>query len=480
MAYELDREIWLKRWQALNAVIENIETLLDKQGTAEEELIKQLRPFAEGQFAFFYDGFGEQQNGIKLAKDWKRPPEHTLWMIIDQISSDIGVIERAVDQRQDLELMEVTLEWADTLAQNALQPAIGNLLNGDHKAVTYFHKLPSIRVIPYADVVPIAVPFTATLVTQDFLAIPHEVGHYVYRRGEVSQNGETRVKVYKVLGEKLDSIPDDDPVKQWTEEIFADVYSCLIAGPVVALSSQDLALQRSLAHFIGDDGVHPRPALRPLIYARVLESKGWQDTEDLKQLWIRKLETREQAIDDAQSEPCGKAEPPERDVQLQLSAKEVIQRVRAGQDGPNPTLDELDKVIEIADAALELLSGVPHFSWPDTWSGEELRLAKNGKEDTASSIQNPLYSAFEDKAKAHAPVTMEEIPAPVSEPTSPALKSEWDDWFRDQGFADNIGSGPEEVCPGFDEDIDKEPNGTWIQVLYANGWATRLPHRGGD
>jgi hypothetical protein len=55
----------------------------------------------------------------------------------------------------------------------------------------------------------------------------------------------------------------------WLEEVFADVYGALIAGPVLALDFQELVYDNS--NLDEDDGDHPVGAIRPFIYTDTLE-----------------------------------------------------------------------------------------------------------------------------------------------------------------------------------------------------------------
>jgi hypothetical protein len=70
------------------------------------------------------------------------------------------------------------------------------------------------------------------------------------------------------------------------EEIFADVYGCLVAWPAIALSFQDLQLQETPAAFITSDHEHPVPVLRPGIYTKVLGAQKdfapWAERLDVR------------------------------------------------------------------------------------------------------------------------------------------------------------------------------------------------------
>jgi len=258
--------IWLKRWQALEKTINNTNI----QDTTLSSMLTCLKAFGEDQFRFFYDGF----NDGRLLPSVYHPAEYVLSAILAQVSYDLSAIRQAADQRRTPELKAI-LDKADQLAQSALNLAIEKGLLKTGGVVTYFDKSPYIRVIPYAPVALIGIPYTSIESPRDLLAIPHEVGHYVYHH----TTG---------LAAKLHTqIPFDPPwFNQWLEEIFADIYGCLIAGPVIGLDFQDLLLDNPTEHFTEDDGYHPIDAIRPFIYIQILETLGFKNaTEALETRW---------------------------------------------------------------------------------------------------------------------------------------------------------------------------------------------------
>jgi hypothetical protein len=93
------------------------------------------------------------------------------------------------------------------------------------------------------------------------MAIPHEVGHYVYELGRFP-DGET----FAELSLKF----KDNPYYRWCEEIFADVYGCIVAGPLSALGLQALLVSIDKHRAWKDDEEHPTPALRIFILAEIL------------------------------------------------------------------------------------------------------------------------------------------------------------------------------------------------------------------
>ncbi|MBK8051684.1 MAG: hypothetical protein IPK16_34110 [Anaerolineales bacterium] len=54
------------------------------------------------------------------------------------------------------------------------------------------------------------------------------------------------------------------------EEVFADVYGVLIAGPAAVLAMQAMVMANLPARLTVDDGDHPAPILRPALMSAVL------------------------------------------------------------------------------------------------------------------------------------------------------------------------------------------------------------------
>lgn len=274
-------ETMKSRWQGVMAPrVPTIQTLIDS-----------LYEFAGQQFCYFHTLF----TSTPSARSSHFPPEYVYSHTLEQIQSDIDVLQRVIDQRSsgDGATRDTLLANADRLASLALDHAVkAGLLDAHPASLTYFHKMPEIRVIPYADVALIAVPYLASTSRRDFLAIPHEAGHYVFWRGR--KNG---VPLYWAAFEELrqhlqGKIPTDAPEfsawYSWLSEVFADVYGCLVAGPVMAVDFQDLQKHVSRDSFRKSDGHHPTPAARPFIYHQVLNQKavaGSHWSHQAQRLW---------------------------------------------------------------------------------------------------------------------------------------------------------------------------------------------------
>ena len=275
-----DFTVWEDRWQALKQIMNQMlnGSLSDPTLHA---LVACLDAFGASQFQFFHDGF---KNG-NLWPSAQYPVEYVLRTTLDQVAYDINVIQGAAQQRSGAVGKPATaapLAKADQLAQLALNLAVENKLLKESTVVAYFNKSPLIRTIPYAPLALVAVPFTSTAVPRDYLATPHEIGHHVYRHSPGLKND---------LRNWLPLQPDW--LCRWQEEIFADVYGCLVAGPVIGLDFQDILFDHSLEQFMSDDGEHPIEAIRPYAYAKVLDKLGFLNAAAaLNERWEKMLAAR--------------------------------------------------------------------------------------------------------------------------------------------------------------------------------------------
>lgn len=346
--------------------------------------------------------------------------ENALQTILEQIDCDMEVIQRARDQSSPSTMASSVvassrvfpsnpLDQADKLAMQALQPAKG-LLDANTTVLTYQRKSPGIRIIPYAKVALIGIPMTCLSTERDLLAIPHEIGHYLYRNGKPSSS----------QGKRIQELVNDKAgwgtkwYHHWLEEIFADIYGCLIAGPVIALSCQDNQLEYSRTGFVADDGEHPMPAVRPYIYLRVLEKHGpWKNACDvLRGQWNQKWNER------TDYQP-GK---------------------------PEKLFDTLDRIVDrIYDWLIDL--GISIGSWP--YAPEARQGAAELYSDFAERLRDPL-------------INNTKIPQVVEVPEP------WDDWMTAKGF-------PAEKR--LREVLSKMSKKTWENLLLADGWVTKAQHK---
>ncbi len=467
--------VWEDRFQALEESIKGYRTLLGKVGwaTAPRQktllcLLERLQAFGSNQFKFFNDGF-TTHTGYKLKPSDGFPAEFVFKVTLDQIESDLAVIERIVSQRvlggQVSTEITGTLDQADKLAMLALQPFSGAghpIEDGATTVVTYFNKYPSIRIVPYAPVMVIGIPYSArnmsigATVFRDLLGLTHEVGHYVYRRGSTYYGGQL-TSLAEVLGQRLAGLPDiPDWVLHWKEEIFADVFGCLVAGPVMGLSGQDLALTSSvrasgkfLGDFIRDDGEHPVPAVRPYLYIDMLARRNYPiSSQKLDERWCGFVGKRSTTV----------FKPYHSGANVRIPVPEARTAINA-------------VVGQVLDILLPYYAPAPTGTWTT--------------ELAAVDDVEILYTQFKDTiTNLVSKMTVSDLP----DPCLPAANL-WEEWIKQEKFFPSSSDllppkVPEEIeagLPGKSEDLEQEPGDTWNKVLVAGGWTTRVGnHNGGS
>lgn len=473
---QLDKEIWELRWEELNKRLKNMDgsfnMLDDRLQSIFNGVVKDLRGFAQSHFYFFYNGFFEKTN-YRFEKRKALPPDYVLSTILGQISFDIDMIEKAARQRlsQDANFLTET----DLLAQQALSPAIVedvNLVDKGTKIITYFHKNYSIRIIPYTTVAFISIPYTCQGVDHDLLAIPHEIAHYVYRNGYFASNGESN-KIDHFLNKQLERSPQF--IKNWAEEIFADIYGCLIAGPVIALDFQDLQLATTFEEFKKDwkDKEDPVPLLRPDVYLKVLREVSrdlddplktqWEDTTRiLYDLW---KERRFKKL--TLNEPY----PPLKDIDFTISNKTIeLDEIMS----VNPTIfndsKELDRVILIIlekilkDIFLMTRNSVSVTN--SLWSGDLSEVVKNNDHEILYSNFTKAKKELQQAGQKSRDLNLK-LYTPVFIPNESKPKEvlvQWTKWAKDNKLIDS------------DKDLGGEIlKRQWVNIFMASGWLTKGP-----
>jgi hypothetical protein len=231
--------------------------------------LRCLAAFAQQQFALFAGGFATRQ----LEADPNFPPAFLLEATARQVSFDIDVLLRTVGQRDEAHStakMRATLDLADRLAAGAVAPAVRHRLIEETAVLTYFQKTPTIRLLPYVPLALIGIDLTAVEDPARLVAVAHEVGHHVYR--QLTTNYATGVDAQVAQRAATPDLSAHYPawLLAWAEEIFADVYGVLVAGPVAGLSVQAMLLAELPGVLLQDDADHPLPALRPEIAIAVL------------------------------------------------------------------------------------------------------------------------------------------------------------------------------------------------------------------
>jgi hypothetical protein len=333
-------------------------------------LLRNIRLFGDGQFRYFKDKLDRKLDD-DVANGYSH--EYGLARTLTQISYDLNAISQAVLVRLFLSQQIVfTLERADEFAIAMLEPAntaglfdIPNPPNPAQQvritAVTYFRQSMRVRVVPYAPVALVGIPYSCLTPNtpnsgqryfpeRDFLPIPHEVGHHVYTHGKYVAGTDVGKSFFHAYQKHLRNENLPSWVRYWAEEIFADVYGCRIGGPLMALSAQDLALDANPRHeFLNDDGQHPCPYLRPDIYLWTLEAMKLQAHADaLRERWQDKRNKFALPfVNDPDLTPEGDP------TGIQLAYR------NGGSDAPQVLREQLQRVVTIVNDILSNIQYVP-------------------------------------------------------------------------------------------------------------------------
>lgn len=474
-----DRFVWEERWSGQNQYLEDLCKYLSANLTIPRiktlhTVAQSLQAFAYMQIAFFKKGFTDDK--FEMGDDCEYSAEAVFDIIIKQIGFDISVIEKAAHQRirsyqsgqgSQAESVYRALTIGDHLANESLQLA-QKLMRVETTVVTYLNKSANVRVIPYAPVILVGIPYSCIHVTQDFLAVPHEVGHHIYRHGRFDQEKN------KVLEKKLPRALLPSGVNQWTkdwfEEIFADVFGALAAGPVIGLDFQDLQMAKKIDSFYEDKegGDHPVPMLRPYIYNNALYALHPAWVEKLAANWQNCLEQQDNLLPSEVRKQPGNREAKAKGRKFKRKDGHLFDVAKAISTVPKKFAGESDKPLNVAINLIceQLLKDVPANSWPPNLEPPK---TVNGEEETVKE----LYIKFENYINSL--VISADIPELTFDKNN-VLAMKGRHIQRKVGetlFPNRI----ENVIQRIDQLGEKEKicYEEWLRVLSAAGWATLGP-----
>ena len=218
---------------------------------------------------------------------------------LERVLEEWDTIRHALEQRENPRYQKTLVEL-DELTVECLSPLFGEKsIRG--KAFAYFHKLFDIKRFAFSRIPLIGAPFSALNSPEDWLAIPHEAGHYIFWNGTstftsfnqfylalqdrfveaISNSLQNRItgRVFHHKGEVY------QVWLNWLNEIFADVFGTLVAGPAFAWSMQSnlragLSV-RDLLHYHGEPD-HPDPFIRPYFHINTLREMAKEKEIDLE------------------------------------------------------------------------------------------------------------------------------------------------------------------------------------------------------
>jgi hypothetical protein len=448
---------WHYRWHSLHqalcnlrkSILEHPDDNLCREKQLFGHLLNNLETFAGKQFYFFFLGFGGERDCAltfdipenfevssppqQLEHSVAYPSDHVLRVTIDQISYDLTAIQQAWWQRSYSHSSDSvsSLKLADKLGEDLLKPMLFSDLNDTSdvsgfihptSVITYFQKSPSIRLIPYANIALVGIPYSATgTEKRDLLSLSHELGHYVYWHGSVKGKRLPHMLSHMVRDEA-------EYARNWIEEIFADIFGCLAWGvPAPAAMALDMIRDNATEHHVLDDGEHPPDAIRLTTYIEALRQATLVD--------VKQLDLNRRTVV-APAQVTGLFMPTKVDDASKTSfesAKSTLQRIT------EVVVDLLNK-----NSGLELL-----------WQSKSIPFEKLESEET--SYRSEWYDDFERLIQRMQSKQPNLAQQPDQENRLQSTSNQWFMAVRDQHM-----------------DIAM-PVEFWVNVFAANGWTIAGP-----
>ena len=248
------------------------------------QAVQELGSFFAGYTNYFWTLDPEEMRGSD------RSHEAVLNDVLEKLRGLWSQLSLAINQRFNPVYGE-DLAKADETAREILQQ-VADVVQG--LPILYFEKSFQISRHPY-QTFPLLGIAQERFKYDGRASLAHELGHHVFwNNGDLDEYAKRLAAIRKKIAETLlgGSFPNvnfGNPVETqrdissrfeqysiwsgWIEEVFADVFGTLIAGPQFAKSAQDVLIRERVGQpgdLIMGDGDHPAPALRPLISLAVL------------------------------------------------------------------------------------------------------------------------------------------------------------------------------------------------------------------
>jgi hypothetical protein len=326
---EIEAE-WGARLKALETFVDTLtknyidDTSNNDRDVTIKPLLLRTKSFGRQIYTFFVNGAYPGYIIRNLPPDLEDPVDPKIsvesipTIILDQIAKDLSVFWNAFQQRivaalttrrPQPTIVSETLILADHLAWSA-KLMVDDYIRGEETTtvLSLLEARAQVRLVPYAPIAVIGIPMTAVRYfgsseettdnkaqsAKEFLGIPHEFAHYVYWYGKVPNTDKLLRECLQVKLAALATAQGHNAeharVGNWVEEIFADVVGCLIGGPAVALSLQEMMAGGNITDFYTDNGAHPINTVRPFILTQTLRQMEMDDiAEQLQKQWKDKL-----------------------------------------------------------------------------------------------------------------------------------------------------------------------------------------------
>ncbi|MCQ3974650.1 MAG: hypothetical protein DPW09_14505 [Anaerolineae bacterium] len=302
-------------------------------------MLEAFNRFAPNYFNFFTQGESEADRAKELNS------------ALNRLQQQWELISRVCAQREIREFQEA-LELADGKAK-VLYDYYKGYKATTLSPVTYFEKIFGITRSPFTPYPAlISIPFQVFDNPNEWQALAHELGHYIYwNSAELKDYRQVQARLKDVVLKALNLPVENYEAFQkkskliniwtnWLEETFADICGALLVGPLHVVSALRIADETAFApaQLIRDDGEHPAPYLRPLIGLKTLVwvaeqahnySQSMQDLKDIIKLLEGHWTILQQKAGAESSEISGV-----KLSELEASVGEVVQAILGNESGP--------------------------------------------------------------------------------------------------------------------------------------------------
>jgi hypothetical protein len=396
------------------------------------------------------------------------------------------------------------------------------------EALSYVTDSVTVRVMPYARVGLIGIPYMHLKHPRGKWAIAHEVGHSRYWSPFSVGGTELESFGYKVspnetmmlnVRELYFPFSSTASVSSWSEELFADTYAVLVGGTLAIPTAMDVAIEHSAAKFskLDFEDPHPTPLIRPLLMIKALtemstlmmsngnpllavdlgaDASLWQfDANKVEQLSIALFNRWKRCLIDRHllREKPGAAQPvkDESDIVTEFVDPILYSQVRGMIHWESRTLipdlpiENLLRRVCIALSEIIEREGSPKFRWG--WENNTVALSTDlsGISKTRGQIDQKLKEKIKARQEASEPPadkTESENSAAgqtenvaASNTAIPDYSNLWRVWLEDKRY---LAGKPSEIWAGAYEtamDPKNRPTNTWLPVFGAGGWTTEGP-----
>jgi hypothetical protein len=234
-------------------------------GTPVGEAIAGFREFREDYSRYFEDVISNEEfdSGKFTGDNLRSRYQHALedyWAPLGEVA-----MQRQVEHYRAL------LDEGTDIAQRRYLPNLN--LPG---VLIYFNKVANIKYCPYTSLPFVGTPYSSAA-GGDWMAIPHEIGHYLYWNlgSNLQETHQRHAEIKDEAAATLKEMPEPQrcTILAWLEEIFCDVVGVRLGGDEFVRSFQAFILScaGNADELTENDGRHPPLAVRPFVREHALK-----------------------------------------------------------------------------------------------------------------------------------------------------------------------------------------------------------------